>query len=99
MKLCHVLEQVQAERDELYQKFTKAINEVQQKTGFKNLLLERKLKATPAKSGISEESRWDVFGLWVWGFVSPTDGADEGNLAAGSCLVPGHCQHSLTFSN
>lgn len=36
--------QVQAERDELYQKFTKAINEVQQKTGFKNLLLERKLK-------------------------------------------------------
>ncbi|POI25921.1 hypothetical protein CIB84_010329, partial [Bambusicola thoracicus] len=43
-KLCHVLEQVQAERDELYQKFTKAINEVQQKTGFKNLLLERKLK-------------------------------------------------------
>ncbi|NXC41455.1 DRC4 protein, partial [Penelope pileata] len=43
-----VLEQrfikVQKERDELYQKFTKAINEVQQKTGFKNLLLERKLK-------------------------------------------------------
>ncbi|NXF41978.1 DRC4 protein, partial [Nyctibius bracteatus] len=35
---------VQAERDELYQKFTKAIYEVQQKTGFKNLLLERKLK-------------------------------------------------------
>lgn len=31
------------ERDELYQKFTKAIHEVQQKTGFKNLLLERKL--------------------------------------------------------
>ncbi|NXD87912.1 DRC4 protein, partial [Halcyon senegalensis] len=43
-----VLEQrfikVQAERDELYHKFTKAITEVQQKTGFKNLLLERKLK-------------------------------------------------------
>lgn len=37
-------EQVQAERDELYQKFTKAICEVQQKTGFKNLLLERKLQ-------------------------------------------------------
>uniref|UniRef100_A0A8D2PZE2 Dynein regulatory complex subunit 4 n=1 Tax=Zosterops lateralis melanops TaxID=1220523 RepID=A0A8D2PZE2_ZOSLA len=36
--------EVQEERDELYQKFTKAINEVQQKTGFKNLLLERKLK-------------------------------------------------------
>ncbi|NWS75484.1 DRC4 protein, partial [Crotophaga sulcirostris] len=35
---------VQAERDELYHKFTKAINEVQQKTGFKNLLLERQLK-------------------------------------------------------
>ncbi|NXO03423.1 DRC4 protein, partial [Rhinopomastus cyanomelas] len=43
-----VLEQrfskVQEERDELYQKFTEAIQEVQQKTGFKNLLLERKLK-------------------------------------------------------
>ncbi|XP_039552347.1 dynein regulatory complex subunit 4 isoform X2 [Passer montanus] len=31
------------ERDDLYQNFTRAINEVQQKTGFKNLLLERKL--------------------------------------------------------
>ncbi|KAM9302437.1 dynein regulatory complex subunit 4 [Gastrophryne carolinensis] len=44
-----VLEQrfqkVQAERDELYKKFTSAIQEVQQKTGFKNLLLERKLQA------------------------------------------------------
>lgn len=37
--------QVQQERDELYQKFTKAILEVQQKSGFKNLLLERKLDA------------------------------------------------------
>ncbi|KAI4875249.1 hypothetical protein NFI96_006676 [Prochilodus magdalenae] len=36
---------VQLERDELYQKFTKAIQEVQQKSGFKNLLLERKLDA------------------------------------------------------
>ncbi|XP_041918460.1 dynein regulatory complex subunit 4 [Alosa pseudoharengus] len=34
---------VQAERDELYQKFIKAIQEVQQKSGFKNLLLEKKL--------------------------------------------------------
>ncbi|KAI1235639.1 Growth arrest-specific protein 8, partial [Lamprotornis superbus] len=42
--LCCLPEQVQEERDELYQKFTRAINEVQQKTGFKNLLLERKLK-------------------------------------------------------
>ncbi|XP_074056764.1 dynein regulatory complex subunit 4 isoform X2 [Macrotis lagotis] len=42
-----VLEQrfikVQKERDDLYAKFEKAIQEVQQKTGFKNLLLERKL--------------------------------------------------------
>ncbi|EHA98928.1 Growth arrest-specific protein 8 [Heterocephalus glaber] len=36
--------QVQQERDELYRKFTAAIQEVQQKTGFKNLLLERKLQ-------------------------------------------------------
>ncbi|XP_053412077.1 dynein regulatory complex subunit 4 isoform X1 [Nycticebus coucang] len=44
-----VLEQrffrVQQERDELYGKFTSAIQEVQQKTGFKNLVLERKLQA------------------------------------------------------
>ncbi|XP_028812807.1 dynein regulatory complex subunit 4 [Denticeps clupeoides] len=36
---------VQTERDDLYQKFSNAILEVQQKTGFKNLLLERKLGA------------------------------------------------------
>lgn len=36
--------QVQEERDALYLRFTKAISEVQQKTGFKNLLLERKLQ-------------------------------------------------------
>ncbi|XP_061073927.1 dynein regulatory complex subunit 4-like isoform X2 [Conger conger] len=36
---------IQKERDELYQKFTKAILEVQQKSGFKNLLLEKKLSA------------------------------------------------------
>lgn len=44
MTLCCLPEQVQKERDDLYQKFTTAINEVQQKTGFKNLLLERKLQ-------------------------------------------------------
>ncbi|XP_039537597.1 dynein regulatory complex subunit 4 isoform X3 [Pimephales promelas] len=36
---------VQLERDELYMKFTKTILEVQQKSGFKNLLLECKLSA------------------------------------------------------
>ncbi|XP_059177710.1 dynein regulatory complex subunit 4-like isoform X2 [Physella acuta] len=44
-----VLEQrfqkIQDERDELYRKFIKAIHEVQQKSNFKNLLLERKLSA------------------------------------------------------
>ncbi|XP_031527714.1 dynein regulatory complex subunit 4 isoform X2 [Vicugna pacos] len=44
-----VLEQrfikVQQERDELYRKFTAAILEVQQKVGFKNLVLERKVQA------------------------------------------------------
>lgn len=44
-----VLEQrsqkIQVERDDLYRKFTAAIQEVQQKSGFKNLLLERKLQA------------------------------------------------------
>ncbi|XP_033613861.1 dynein regulatory complex subunit 4 isoform X3 [Fukomys damarensis] len=47
-----VLEQrfikVQQERDELYRKFTAAIQEVQRKTGFKNLLLERKLQVLSA---------------------------------------------------
>ena len=44
-----VLEQrfggTQKERDELYRKFVKAIHEVQQKSGLKNILLERKLAA------------------------------------------------------
>ena len=34
-----------SERDELYGKFVKAIHEVQQKSNFKNLLLEKKLTA------------------------------------------------------
>ncbi|XP_014662068.1 PREDICTED: growth arrest-specific protein 8-like [Priapulus caudatus] len=38
-------EKLQTERDELYKKFVAAINEVQQKSSFKNLLLERKLSA------------------------------------------------------
>lgn len=37
--------QVQQERDELYRRFTAAVLEVQQKAGFKNLVLERKLQA------------------------------------------------------
>ncbi|XP_036922361.1 dynein regulatory complex subunit 4 [Sturnira hondurensis] len=40
--------QVQRERDELYGKFTAAILDVQQKTGLKNLVLERKLQALGA---------------------------------------------------
>ncbi|XP_068384463.1 dynein regulatory complex subunit 4 isoform X2 [Eschrichtius robustus] len=47
-----VLEQrftkVQQERDELYRKFTAAILEVQQKVGFQNLVLERKVQALAA---------------------------------------------------
>jgi DNA repair exonuclease SbcCD ATPase subunit len=35
----------ESERDELYDRFVKSIYDVQQKAGFKNLLLERKLKA------------------------------------------------------
>ena len=40
--------QVQQERDDLYQKFTTAILEVQQKAGFRNLILERKVQALVA---------------------------------------------------
>ncbi|XP_070244595.1 dynein regulatory complex subunit 4 isoform X3 [Bos mutus] len=47
-----VLEQrfikVQQERDDLYHKFTSAILEVQQKAGFRNLVLERKVQALVA---------------------------------------------------
>jgi len=38
-------EKVQVERDELYTRFVKSIHEVQQKSNFKNLLLEKKLSA------------------------------------------------------
>ena len=45
-----VLEQrfhhVEKERDELYEKFESTIYDVQQKSGFKNILLERKLQVT-----------------------------------------------------
>ncbi len=37
--------QAQRECDQLYGTFVKAIHEVQQKSGFKNLLLEKKLTA------------------------------------------------------
>jgi pantoate kinase len=36
--------QVQKERDELYDKFVASIYEVQQKTGLKNIILEKKLE-------------------------------------------------------
>ena len=36
---------MQQERDDLYSKFVSSIHEVQQKAGFKNLLLEKKLLA------------------------------------------------------
>ncbi|CEL96911.1 unnamed protein product [Vitrella brassicaformis CCMP3155] len=39
------MKKVQAERDELYQKFQNVIYDVQQKSGLQNLLLERKLEA------------------------------------------------------
>lgn len=38
-------EKCKTERDDLYNNYVKAIHEVQQKSGFKNLLLEKKLKA------------------------------------------------------
>eukprot|EP00127_Corallochytrium_limacisporum_P005200 Clim_evm17s201 gene=Clim_evmTU17s201 len=38
-------ESVETERDDLYEKFVGTIREVQQKAGFKNLILEKKLKA------------------------------------------------------
>ncbi|XP_064640106.1 dynein regulatory complex subunit 4-like [Lineus longissimus] len=38
-------EKTQRERDDLYRRFVKAIHEVQQKSNFKNLLLEKKLSA------------------------------------------------------
>lgn len=38
-------EKVQTQRDEIYEKFIKAIHEVQQKSNLKNLLLEKKLTA------------------------------------------------------
>ena len=38
-------QQVESERDELYDRFVRSIYDVQQKSGFKNLLLEKKLGA------------------------------------------------------
>merc|ERR1712054_301574 len=43
--LTRALKEVEKERDELYEKFESTIYDVQQKSGFKNILLERKLQA------------------------------------------------------
>ena len=50
-------EKCKVERNELYNNFVKAIHEVQQKSGFKNLLLEKKLKALVDTSAL-EKKLW-----------------------------------------
>ena len=51
MLFFQVLEQrshhIEKERDELYEKFEATIYDVQQRSGFKNILLERKLQVVP----------------------------------------------------
>merc|ERR1712216_168736 len=42
---------VEKERDELYEKFESTIYDVQQKSGFKNILLERKLQVNHSRVG------------------------------------------------
>lgn len=57
--------QTQQERDDLYKKFIKAISEVQQKTGFKNALLEKKLKVM--EEAIESKVRWKLsLALWLY---------------------------------
>jgi len=99
MRRCRCLwGQVQAERDELYQKFTKAIKEVQQKTGFKNLLLERKLEGL---LGVLEKKELEISAAFTasnldsgalslvsdklevpWAAVGPCEGSSWGAEAA-----------------
>merc|ERR1711865_945111 len=66
-----VLEQrfhhVEKERDELYEKFESTIYDVQQKSGFKNILLERKLQAIneslekkEAKNGAIKDLQYEL---------------------------------------
>lgn len=56
---------VEAERDELYDRFVRTIYDVQQKSGFKNLVLEKKLAALSEslekKVRCSDSLRW-----WDW---------------------------------
>lgn len=57
---------VEAERDELYDRFVRTIYDVQQKSGFKNLVLEKKLAALSEtlekKVRSSQEGQWVVNG-------------------------------------
>ena len=46
---------MEKERDDLYSKFVNAINEVQQKTGLKNVLLEKKLASIHSSLEKKEE--------------------------------------------
>ncbi len=61
--------QTQGERDELYNKFVKAIHEVQQKSNFKNLLLEKKLGAL---ADTLEKKVWPNVSLILTGIVIQT---------------------------
>ena len=95
--------QVQQERDELYRKFTAAVLEVQQKVGFQNLVLERKVQALAAVvekkevqfNEVLAASSLDPAALTLVSRkleVGPggSQGGASGSLGSGrgSCLVP-----------
>merc|ERR1712167_35592 len=54
--------QVEGERDDLYDKFVESIQDVQQKTGFQNLLMEKKLEALTTQLETKEAQLNEVLG-------------------------------------
>ena len=51
---------VQGERDELYEKFEASVYDVQQKTGLKGMLLERRLEAVAEQLEVKEAQLAEV---------------------------------------
>eukprot|EP01147_Barroeca_monosierra_P001769 gene1770-4881_t len=86
---------VESERDELYERFVKTIHDVQQKSGFKNLILEKKLTALSE----SLEKKEGVLGRDCIVIANKLAIPDEQKSAVPSCRHEAQLNEVLASSN
>jgi hypothetical protein len=77
-------QQAMTERDELYSKFESSIYDVQQKSGFKNLLLEKKLEALTEVREMHKAVRRRRAPMRIRG---AGDGEEGGAVQRGACRI------------